>query len=113
MIDDEVRSKAVCQRAEDENGKKFAIVGTESNVYKSELKDPEKDFMNTFIAVHNKKTKEIKLFQVTQGSFSHVLYDNNRSMFEQNIVDANKLLHKEFSGKKGAAAFDRKVKYFI
>jgi hypothetical protein len=34
-------------------------------------------------------------------------------MFEQNVVDANKLLNKEFSGKKGAAAYERKVKYFL
>lgn len=109
MIED-VRNKAKCQRAEDENGKKYAIVATESNVYKSELKDHQKDFMNTYIAVFNKKTKQTKLIQVTQASFTHILYENNRSMFEQNVVDANKLLHKEFSGKKGAASYDRKAR---
>lgn len=110
MSDEEIRSTADCQRVEDEDGNKFVIIAADKNVYSSEkLKDPENDLMKTYIAVHNKKTKEVKLIQVSQSSFKHVLYDNNRSMFEQNIVDSNKLLNKEFSGKRGAAAYERKV----
>lgn len=104
-----VVNKSVCKRVETEDGQKLALVASEKNVYKAELPDPEKNPMNAFIAVHNKKTKEIKLFQVNQASFKHVIYDNENSMFERNIVDSNKLLFKEFSGKKGASAYDRKA----
>ena len=110
MHDENVVNKAVCKRVETDEGVKYGLVATDSSVYKAELPDPKKNPLNTFIAVHNKKTKEIKLFQVNQASFKNVLYDNNRSMFEQNVVDANKILNKEFSGKKGANAYERKAR---
>lgn len=110
MHDENVVNKAVCKRVETDEGVKFGLVATESSVYKAELPDPKKNPLNTFIAVHNKRTKEIKLFQVNQASFKNVLYDNDRSMFEQNVVDANKILNKEFSGKKGANAYERKAR---
>lgn len=110
MSDENVVNRAVCKRVETEEGQKFALVATDSSVYKAELPDQEKNPLKTFIAVHNKKTKEIKLFQVAQASFKNVLYDNDRSIFQQNIVDANKILNKEFSGKKGANAYERKTR---
>lgn len=109
MLNEDVANKSICKRVENEEGKKFALVATDRNVYKADLPESESQSLKTFIAVHNKKTKEVKLIQVTQGSFKHVLYDNERSKFEQNIVDSNKILFKEFSGKKGSAAFDRKT----
>lgn len=110
MLDKKIRKNSVCKRLEDEDGNKTAVLATDSNVYKAELKDPAKEFMNTFIMAHNKRTKEIKLFQVNQATFSHTIYENRRSMFEQNVVDANKVLHKEFSGKRGANAYERKAR---
>lgn len=37
----------------------------------------------------------------------HTIYDSKHSKFEQNIVDAKKVLHKEFGGKKALASYER------
>jgi hypothetical protein len=102
--------KAICKRFQNEEGGNFALVAVDNNVYKSGVLDNDQSSINSYIAIHNKRTKEIKLFQATQATFKHVIYDNERSMFEQNIVDAKKVLHKDFSGKKGAIAYDRKAR---
>ena len=109
--DDKIRESSVCKRILNED-KNLAVVATDNNIYKSELPDLENELTKTFIAVHNKRTKEIQLFQVTQASFRHSLYDNQRSMFEQNIVDSKKLLYKDYSGKKAATSYERNVRKF-
>lgn len=91
---------------EDED-KTFALVVTPESVYKSDITDLSKPFVNTFLAIRNKRTNKIRLVQVQEASFRHTLYDDTYTMFENNIVDAKKVLHKEFGGKKAAASYDR------
>jgi A49-like RNA polymerase I associated factor len=40
-------------------------------------------------------------------SSQHTLYDSKHSIFENNVVDAKKVLHKEFGGKKALASYER------
>lgn len=49
----------------------------------------------------------MQLIQVQEASFKHTIYDNKRSIFENNVVDAKKVLHKEFGGKKALANYER------
>ena len=49
----------------------------------------------------------MKLVQVHEASFKHVLYDNKKSIFENNVVDAKKILNKEFGGKRALASYER------
>lgn len=49
----------------------------------------------------------MKLIQVQEASFKHTLYDSKRSVFENNVVDAKKALHKEFGGKRALASYER------
>ncbi|XP_070502650.1 uncharacterized protein Polr1E [Chironomus tepperi] len=107
-INKEIACQSVCKRvATTTDGSKYALIATESNVYKSDLSNAGSEFQDTYIAIHNKKTKEINLIQVENASFKHVLYDDTRSSFEHNILDTAKILAKEFAGKKGAIAFER------
>lgn len=66
--------------------------------------------MNTFLAIRNKRTNEMKLIQVQEASFKHTVYDSKHSVFQNNIVDAKKTLHKEFGGKKALANYERTKK---
>lgn len=49
----------------------------------------------------------MRLVQVQESSFKHTLYDSKHSIYENNIVDAKKALHKEFGGKKALANYER------
>ncbi|KAL7025467.1 hypothetical protein ACKWTF_013486 [Chironomus riparius] len=110
-LNKEIASQAVCKRvATTSDGSKYALIATESNVYKSDLSNAGSEFQDTYIAIHNKKTKEINLIQVENASFKHVLYDDTRSSFENNVLDTAKILAKEFAGKKGAIAFERSLR---
>lgn len=93
------------ERASD--GRKFALIAANENVYKSDITDIDNEYQDTYIVVHNKKAKEIKLMQIEQASFKHVLYDNETSNFEKNVLDTQKILAKEFAGKKGATSYER------
>lgn len=107
-MNSEIGSQSVCKRVETaSDGRKYALIATESNVYKSDITNADNEYQDTYIAVHNKATKEIKLIQVEQASFKHILYDDTRSSFEQNILDTQKILAKEFAGKKGTIAYER------
>lgn len=89
-----------------ETDQKLTLVATPDSVYRSEGTGSE--FINLFVVIHNKKKKEIKLVQVEEASFKHSLYDNKHSIYENNIVDAKKVLHKDFGGKKALASYERK-----
>lgn len=57
-------------RVEDtENEKKYALVATPDSVYKGDITDAGSSCVNTFLAIHNKRTNEIKLIQVQEASF--------------------------------------------
>ena len=49
----------------------------------------------------------MKLIEVQEASFKHTVYDSKHSIFENNIVDAKKILHKDFGGKKALASYER------
>lgn len=96
------------KRVEDkEAGTKYALIANEESVYKSDITNPGSAYVNTFLAIRNKKTNDLKLVQVQEASFKHTVYDSNHSIFENNIVDARKVLHKEFGGKKALANYER------
>lgn len=100
---------AIVKRVEnDQTGEKFALIATPDSIYKSDITNPGSAYVNTFLAVRNKKTNTMKLIQVQEASFKHILYDSKRSVFENNVIDAKKALHKEFGGKKALASYERK-----
>ncbi|KAG5671347.1 hypothetical protein PVAND_001550 [Polypedilum vanderplanki] len=104
-LSDDKCNQVVCKRVETESdGRKFALIATNSSVYKAELNDSK--YEDTYLAIHNKTTGEINLIQVQKADFRNVLYDNKRSIYENNVVDKRKL-YKEFGGKKAMASFDR------
>lgn len=53
------------------------------------------------------KVFNFQLIQVTEASFKHTLYDNKHSIFENNVVDSKKVLHKDFGGKRALASYER------
>lgn len=89
---------------------KFALVASGESVYKADITNPGSASVNTFIAIRNKRTNEMKLVQVQEASFKHTLYDNKSSIFQNNIVDAKKVLLKEFGGKKAQSSYERSRK---
>lgn len=89
---------------------KFALVATSDSVYKADITNPGSASVNTFLAIRNKRTNEMKLVQVQEASFKHTLYDSKNSIFQNNVVDAKKVLLKEFGGKKAQASYERSKK---
>lgn len=54
------------KRVEDtESERKFALVATDDSVYKSDITDPNSSSINTFLAIRNKRTNEMR---VSRGS---------------------------------------------
>jgi hypothetical protein len=103
--------QVICKRIQTtEDRKKFALISTESNVYKAQIDDTDNDLQDTYVLLHDRSTGECKMVQVQQASFKHVLYDNSRSIFEQNNLDSRKILNKEFGGKRAAVSFDRQAR---
>lgn len=86
---------------------KYALVTTSESVYKADITNSGSAFVNTFLAIRKKSTNEIQLVQVQEASFQHTIYDSKHSKFEQNIIDAKRVLHKEFGGKKALASYER------
>lgn len=106
--DSKGKVNAIVKRVEhNETGEKFALIATHDSIYKSDITNPGSAYVNTFLAIRNKKTNEMKLIQVQEASFKHTLYDSKRSVFENNVVDARKALHKDFGGKRALASYER------
>lgn len=96
------------KRVENEDtGEKFALVVTEDSVYKSDITNPGSQTINTFLAIRNKKTNKMRLVQVEEASFKHTIYDSKHSIFQNNIIDAKKVLNKDFGGKRALASYER------
>lgn len=50
------------KRVEDnETGRKYALVATTDSVYKGDITDAGSSSINTFLAIRNKKTNEMKV----------------------------------------------------
>lgn len=90
-----------------ETGEKFALISTEDSVYKSDITNPGSQSVNTFHVTRNKRTNEMRLVQVQEASFKNIIYDSKHSIFQNNILDAKKVLHKDFGGKKALASYER------
>lgn len=62
--------KIIVKRVEEaETDKKYALVATPESVYKADISSPGSAYVNTFLAVRNKRTNEISLIQVQEASF--------------------------------------------
>lgn len=92
------------KRVNDEDNK-YVLIATDDSIYKSDITDIGD---NSFLAIRQKGSKEIRLIQVRETSFKHSLYDSKHSIYENNVVDAKKVLHKEFGGKKALASYERR-----
>jgi hypothetical protein len=90
-----------------EEEKKYALVANNDSVYKADITNPGSSSVNTFIAIRNKTTRTIQLVQVQEALFNHALYDSTHSIYEKNVVDVKKVLHKDFGGKKALASYER------
>lgn len=92
-----------------ETEQKLALVSTPESVYTADITEGAGSaLIDLYCVIHNKRKKEIKLVQVHEASFKHSLYDSKHSIYENNIVDAKKILHKDFGGKKALASYERK-----
>lgn len=91
----------------EQDEKRYAVVATESNIYKCDITDPGSKYLNTFLAIRNKRTNEVKLVQCQEGLFNAVQYENENSIYQNNIVDAKKILNKEFGGKRALSNYER------
>lgn len=99
------------KRVEDkETGTKYALIANDESVYKSDLTNAGSAYVNTFLAIRNKRTNKLKLVQVQEASFKHTVYDTKHSIFQNNILDAKKVLHKDFGGKKALVIYERNKK---
>lgn len=49
----------------------------------------------------------MRLVQVQEASFKNTIYDIKHSIFQNNILDAKKVLHKDFGGKRALASYER------
>ena len=62
--------KIIVKRVEEaETDKKYALVATPESVYKADISSQGSAYVNTFLAIRNKRTNEISLVQVQEASF--------------------------------------------
>lgn len=95
-------------RTEDmESSNKYALISTPQCVYKADITNSGKGLVNNYLAVRNRRTNQMTLIPVHEANFKHSAFDNKQSLFENNIVDAKKVMTKEFGGKKALANFER------
>lgn len=104
---DEIIAKRV-QNAED--GSKFSLIATPNSLYKADITDAGNEFVNTFLAIRNRRTNSIQLLPFKSASYKHSAFDDTSSIYERNIVDVKKVIAKEFGGKKALAGYEKSKK---
>lgn len=62
------------------------------------------------MAIRNRKTNSVRLVPVKFANFKHSAFDDTHSIYENNIVDAKRIMAKEFGGKKAFAGYEKSKK---